>query len=240
MQSAIAERTSANVGAQAARRGAGGEFVGIAAPLLELALKLRTGAIPASHEVRPVVADLLRQLDSAAAQIGATRQDADDVKFALVAFIDEVVLSPVNNFPLRDEWEQTPLQLEFFGEHLAGVKFFDRLDAAMRDIETRADVVEVYYLCLLFGYKGKYNISFLEGERVNVVKGVAQRLRDAGRLVPNSLSPHWQANDQPVPKPDPGFPLWAKFGLPALLLLAVVIYGLLYLLLRRGLGDVVQ
>jgi type VI protein secretion system component VasF len=53
---------------------------------------------------------------------------------------------------------------------LAGVKFFDRLDAAMREIEARADVVEVYYLCLLFGYKGKYNISFLEGERVTIIK----------------------------------------------------------------------
>jgi type VI secretion system protein ImpK len=240
MQSALAEPTTANVGAHAGRRLSGGDFVGIAAPLLELALKLRTGAIPASQEVRPVVADLLRQLDSAAAQMGATRQDTDDVKFALAAFVDEIVLSPANNFPLRDEWEQTPLQLEYFGEHLAGVKFFERLEAAMREIEARADVVEVYYLCLLFGYKGKYNISFLEGERVSIVKAVAQRLRDAGRLVPNSLSPHWQATDQPAPPRDPGVPAWAKFGLPALALLVLVIYGVLYLLLNRGLGDVVQ
>lgn len=240
MQSALAEPTTAAYGAPAGRRAGGGDFVGIAAPLLELALKLRTGAIPASQEVRPVVGDLLRQLDATAAQIGASRQDCDDVKFALVAFIDEVVLSPSNNFPLRDEWEQTPLQLEFFGEHLAGVKFFERLEAAAREIEGRADVVEVYYLCLLFGYRGKYNISFLEGERVNIIKAVAQRLRDAGRLVPNVLSPHWQATDQPAPPRDPGVPGWAKFGLPALVVLAAVVYGVLYLLLRRGLGDVVQ
>lgn len=235
MQSALLEpHTAANT---RLRRQSVGDFVGLSAPLLELGLKLRTGAIPASQEVRPVVADLLRQLEAGAIRIGSARQDTDDVKFALVSFIDEVVLSPANNFPLRSEWEQTPLQLEYFREHLAGVRFFERLDAAVREIETRADVVEVYYLCMLFGFKGKYNISPLEAERANIIKNVARRLHEVGRLDPNTLSPHWQAADQPVPRGDPGIPAWAKFGLPALAVLAVLIYVALYLLLRRELGS---
>ena len=42
-------------------------------------------------------------------------------KFGLSAFVDETVLT--NNFPLRNEWEKNPLQLEYFGEQLDGFLF---------------------------------------------------------------------------------------------------------------------
>ena len=43
------------------------------------------------------------------------------------------------------------------------VKFFERLDNLLARPEIEgADVVEVYYLCLLLGFKGKYNFYLLE------------------------------------------------------------------------------
>ena len=71
-------------------------------------------------------------------------------KFGLAAFVDETVLT--NNFPLRNEWEKNPLQLEFFGEQLAGNKFFEKLEAMLKQIDVTADAVEIYYFCMLLGF----------------------------------------------------------------------------------------
>jgi type VI secretion system protein ImpK len=215
------------------------DLVQLAAPVLELVLKLKTGAITPSNDVRPVVADLIAQLEAGAVQVRCPPRQVQDVKFALVAFLDETVLSPQNNFPYREEWERKPLQLEYFKEHLAGVKFFERLDRMLADIEAEADVVEVYYLCLLLGFKGKYNIYLLEGELKGVVENVAEKLRQIDRLRPVALSAHWQATDQPeVPAEEPFLPRWFKFAAPAALGLVVVTYVVLYLLLQNELNIV--
>lgn len=236
MQTAIAEPAAA--APARARPQTTNDLINLAAPLLELVLKIRSGAIEPSAEVRQVVDDLLRQLEHGAVQIRCHPRHVEDVKFALVAFLDETVLSPEHNFPLRQEWESTPLQLVYFEEHLAGVKFFERLDGLMRDVEANADVVEVYYLCLVLGFKGKYNIYLLEEQLRETVQAVAARLRAAGRLKPNALSAHWRASDHPEAPRDEGLPVWVKVGGPALVALAVAAYFVLYLLLQRELTIV--
>ena len=225
--------------AAAPRAAAPGVFVNLAAPVLELVLKLQTGAVAASHEVRPVASALLRQLEQSGRDARCRPEHVESVKFALVAFLDETVLSPRNDFPLRKEWEQLPLQLEYFREHLAGVKFFERLDGLLAEAEGEAaDVVEVYYLCLLLGFKGKYNFYLLEEQLRAVTAEVADHLRRAGRLKASALSAHWLANDQPELPRDPGWPLWAKAGGPAALGFFVITYIVLYLLLRNDLNLV--
>jgi type VI secretion system protein ImpK len=234
MTSARIERSSAG-----GRGAAYGLFVNLAAPLLELVLKLQTGAVAASTDVRPVVSDLLKQLETNGRQLRCNGEQIEAVKFALVAFIDETVLSPTRDFPLRKEWEQLPLQLEYFKEHLAGVKFFERLDEMLAQPEDEvADVVEVYYLCLLLGFKGKYNFYLLEEQLKSVIANVADYLRREGRLKANALSAHGMANDQPELPRDPGLPLWLKVGAPATLGILVVTYVLLLLLLRNDLNLV--
>jgi len=105
-------------------------------------------------------------------------------------------------------------------------------------VETNADVIEVYYLCLVLGFKGKYNISLLSEQLREAVSNVAAQLRRAGRLTPNALSGHWQADDQPEAPRPVGWPLWAKVGAPVLLCLVLFLYALLYVLLQRELTIV--
>ena len=50
------------------------------------------------------------------------------------------------------------LQLEYFGEQLAGNKFFDKLKAMLKQIDKTADAVEIYYVCMLLGFKGRYGV----------------------------------------------------------------------------------
>ena len=158
---------------------------------------------------------MLAQLDQSGRSLRCPAEQIEAIKFALVAFIDETALSPANDFPLRREWEQLPLQLEYFKGRLAGNKFFERLDTLLAQPETEgADVVEVYYLCLLLGFKGKYNFYLLEEQLGSAIANVAEYLRRAGRLKPNALSAHWFVADQPVLAREPLFPLWMKICAP--------------------------
>src|SRR4029079_8990640 len=122
-------------------------------------------------------------------------------------------------------------QLEYFGEQLAGVKFFERLDEMLKQVETEADVVEVYYLCLLLGFKGKYKV-YMEDQLQGVIDATAAQLKRVGRLQEAELSPHWKVRDQPEPRKDPGLPLWATIGAAAVFVFVMLIYLILVVVLK--------
>jgi type VI secretion system protein ImpK len=83
-----------------------------------------------------------------------------DAKYALAAYIDEAVLSSA--WPGRSQWMSRPLQLELFGDHLAGEGFYDRLNQLRQGGETNLDLLELYYVCLQLGFEGVYKIRGLE------------------------------------------------------------------------------
>ncbi|MBV9209599.1 MAG: type IVB secretion system protein IcmH/DotU [Acidobacteria bacterium] len=233
--SATAERRAAAMSRRAARSGS--DFVSLASPVLELIMKVQAGLVAPSNELRPTVAGLLAEMEERALKLRLSEKQTRSVKFALAAFMDETVLT--NDFPLREEWEKFPLQLEYFGEHLAGVKFFERLDDLLRSIETEADVVEVYYVCMLLGYKGKYKI-YLEEQLKGVIENTADHLRRVGRLQEGELSPHWRVTDQPEPPRDKGLPLWAIISAGAGLALAIIIYLALNFVLTKNLNEAID
>lgn len=206
-------------------------LINVSSRVLELALKLRVRAVGLSKDVRPFVENLLSQLEDDAARLQFTPSHVDDLKYALVAFFDETVLS-LDNSALRQEWASEPLQIAHFGKAWAGKVFFDRLEGLLKDPVGNADVIEIYYLCLLLGYKGKYNIGLSEDEDLlrETIKDVAAKLRSAGRLSANALSGHWSAGDQPGAPREEGLPVWAKFGGGALLALAFFTFLILYAL----------
>jgi type VI secretion system protein ImpK len=111
------------------------------------------------------------------------------------------------------------------------VKFFDRLDELLKSIKTEADVVEVYYLCLLLDFKGKYKV-YMEDQLQEVIKTTAAELRRVGRLQETDLSPHWKVLDQPKPQVDPGIPVWLKIGAVVVLIGVVLIYFVILVVLK--------
>jgi len=211
------------------RSRSGSDLASLAAPVIELVLKFRSGTITPSPDLRPTVHTLLQEVEQRAATLRYSDKQIKDVKFALAAFVDETIMT--TSSPLSEEWEKFPLQLEYFGEHLAGVKFFDRLDELTKSIKTEADVVEVYYLCLLLDFKGKYKV-YMESQLQELIKNTAAQLKSVGRLQQTDLSPHWKVLDQPKPRKDPGIPLWLKLGALVVMIATVLIYFVLLLLLK--------
>lgn len=220
--------SSAAIQKQMSQQSAEKDLVSLATPVLDLVMRIRAGQIVPSAEMRQLVDGRLKDLEDRGTQLGFKESQLQNVKFALAAFVDETVLA--GGFAVRNEWERYPLQLQYFQEQFAGVKFFDRLDGLLKTIESDADVVEVYYLCLLLGFKGKYHI-YLEDQLPGVLKNVADHLQLVGRLKNTILSPHWKVSDQPAPPQEtkvPEMPAWVK--LVALGSLGLV--GLSYLLFQ--------
>jgi type VI secretion system protein ImpK len=138
--------------------------------------------------IKTALADVER--DAIAA--GYSAQDIRDTHFAVVAFLDSVVLH--SNDPVKPEWERQALQEELFGQTDAGVVFFDKLEnfRSRPDSEHLADMLEVYLLCLLLGFEGRYS-GRLRGELDNIAEKVRRRIDDIrgviGQISPSGIPP---------------------------------------------------
>ncbi len=111
----------------------------------------------------------------------------NDAIYALVALLDETVMSVPGK--CRDYWVTNPIQLELFGDNLAGQKFFDKLSKLMKDPARMKDVLEIFYLCLSLGFEGKYKLSNAT-ERDKIIDALARILLKTGKRAVSGLSPH--------------------------------------------------
>lgn len=197
------------------------DLVRFAGPIFDLILRLKAGIVQPSNNLRPKCAKLLDEFEKRAERYRFNHKVVRVSKFALASFIDETILT--NDFPLKEEWEKYALQLEYFGEQLAGNKFFDKLEAMLKQMDVTADAVEVYYVCMLLGFKGKYAV-YEQEKLLNVMQKTAKALVKVGKIVPTELSPNWLADDQPEPPKKRGMPGWAKISAFAGIGLALLTY----------------
>ena len=220
-----------------AEGGVKNDLITFAGPVFDLILRLKAGIVAPSNDLRPKVAGMLQDFEKRAERYRFNHKIVQVSKFALAAFVDETVLT--NNFPLKNEWEKNPLQLEYFGEQLAGNKFFEKLDAMLKQIEVTQDAVEVYYFCMLLGFKGRYAV-YEQDKLLATMQRTANALVKVGKIKPVELSPHWLASDQPKPPEKRGMPVWAKMSAIAGLGLGVIIYMILFLLSLKFFWDAAE
>ncbi len=213
------------------------DLVAFAGPVFDLILRVKAEIVQPSNELRPQVAQMLKDFERRAERYRFTPKIIQVAKFALAAFVDETVLT--NNFPLKEEWERYPLQLEYFGEQLAGDKFFDKLDAMLKQIEVTQDAVEIYYVCMLTGFKGRYAVYEKE-KLLSTMQKTANALVKVGKIKSVELSPHWLAEDQPEPPEEKKMPFWAKATAFGGLGFAFIIYLVMFLLSSKFLTDALQ
>lgn len=88
-------------------------------------------------------------------EVRAEDEIIDAVTYALAAFVDEAVM--MSNWSHRDKWMAEPLQLSLFGEHMAGEDFFNKLEKFNEQPNKYIELLEIYFLCLEFGFRGRYH-----------------------------------------------------------------------------------
>lgn len=127
-----------------------------------------------AQEVDPILAyvlDLLERIDKqddvdpaderarirdeiarAEARLGKSRE-WQLAKYALVYWVDEVLCSA--NWAGAEWWINNVLEFELFGTHDRALLFFTDADDAKQP-EVGRDALEVFYLCVLLGFRGIY------------------------------------------------------------------------------------
>lgn len=103
---------------------------------------------------------MLHEFEKKAKKLNFSADDIYVSKYAFCATIDEMILS--SQYNIRDEWERQPLQLLFFGEQLAGENFFVKLEELRNQGARRLQALEVFHVCLLLGFQGKYILDGAE------------------------------------------------------------------------------
>jgi type VI secretion system protein ImpK len=151
-------------------------------------LRANRQPVTSADVFRAQMRQLLGNADQEARNRGYTAEDARLASFAVVAFLDESVLNLQN--PVFADWPRKPLQEEMFGGHVAGEIFYQSLQRLLERSESPqlADVLEVFHLCVLLGYRGKYG-SGGQAELKSQMDAVAQKIRrirkDRGTLAPD-------------------------------------------------------
>jgi type VI secretion system protein ImpK len=131
------------------------------ATVFALTAKLRSNAVAdALSDFREQVIKSFDVLERMAFERQIGTSTVQDAKYALAAYVDETVLASEN--PKRMAWMSKPLQLKFFGEHLAGEAFFEKLNKLRQGGEKNLDLLELYYTCLQLGFEGMYKMRGLE------------------------------------------------------------------------------
>lgn len=194
----------------------------LASEALASAVQLRRAQEPSPDVLRAEMKKLLTELDAAATTAGKDPTLVQAVRYALCAFVDELVLS--SSWNMRQDWASRPLQMEYFNDFTAGEEFYRKLDALRgSDDPQRREALEVYALILGLGFRGKYGgMAGLEELRQLRTRLHAELV--GGRTGPQPLSLHWQVDEQ-LPQLVRRVPAWvfATVAAGALLLLFVVL-----------------
>lgn len=163
---------------------------------------------------------------------GYSSEDVRLATIAVVAFLDESILTSQNL--VFSDWSRMSLQQELFGHNVAGESFYENLDALQRrgDSADLADILELYCLCLLLGFRGRYALSGTETVRHLTESIMARVRRIRGPLM--ALSPSWSVPSIPVApaRSDP----WIR-RLAVMAVIVLVIASCLFLGFRFLLGP---
>lgn len=90
-------------------------------------------------------------IDQADALLGA-EPEWDAAKYALVSWIDEVLLD--TPWDGQDWWSNNVLEVALFNSRLCNERFY--LRAVESTALSRRDALEVYYVCVVLGFRGLY------------------------------------------------------------------------------------
>ncbi|MGH7496402.1 MAG: type IVB secretion system protein IcmH/DotU [bacterium] len=155
--------------------------------------------------LRQRINDLLRRFAGRAKGASFEREPIEAAVFAFVAFVDETVFN--SEWSGKNAWLEFPLQMEHYNHFNAGQEFFTRLDEFRQRANLHAEILEVYYMCMVLGFRGKYQLEGPEKIK-SLVEDVHHELRRVTGQASGLLSPHGKPRDAVVATVKESVPGW--------------------------------
>ena len=131
------------------------DFVKAIDPIVELMIdvkeQIEKNNFPAPELIRN---RFIQRIDASEKMVDKRPQEWELASYALVAWIDEMLASqlPWNG---ASYWNQNKLQVKYFRNMLARERFF--LKAKEAENLPKKDALEVYFMCVILGFKGVYD-----------------------------------------------------------------------------------
>jgi len=185
------------------------------------------------HQMR----EAIKMADQEARKRGYDPEEIKLAIFAVIAFLDESILNL--RLPVFADWPRQPMQEEYFGHHVAGEIFFQHLQKLlqMNDSQSLADLLEVFQLCLLLGFMGRYSLGN-RGDLQPILHATAEKIHRIRRtniaISLNGMLP--PPGEQAPAGNDP----WVKRFViiaAACLVLTLGLFGTYYFLLSNGISS---
>lgn len=151
----------------------------------------------------------LGEVDHQAKLLGIDADDLGAAKYAFCSAVDEIILR--SNYDMRGAWETRPLQLRMFGDQLAGEHFFHRLEDLRAKGAQHIEALEVFHMCLLLGFQGRYALAGREKLDYIVARLGDEIARMRGRT--RGFAPRAERPDQIVNRLGSDLSLWVLAGL---------------------------
>ena len=175
-------------------------------------IRLRSAPLDAAQFTEKV-RQFLDELERGAKRLNISTDDIYAAKYAFCVTLDELILT--SGFDIRKNWERAPLQLTFFGDQLGGEHFFTKLEELRAQGAHRLPAIEVYYMCLLLGFQGKYMHESPEKLGYLVSRIGDEVAHFKGKRAP--FAPHWQPPDNIRNALRTQVPLWVVASVFALI-----------------------
>ncbi len=209
----------------------GRSLLDLSGDIIALVFHIQAGHDPGHPEsLRREISLMLGDIDKRGRQYGQAEEDTKAVRYALCALLDETILN--SDWAFKDQWAERPLQLEYFGEHMAGERFFDLLERVRAKGAPKCDLLEVFCITLILGFQGKYKLR--GGDELQ--KLILEIVGDIHRMrggEPRTLSPHWKIPRESAERPADSIPRWV--WLSGLASIAFVV--LVFVLFKLWLGS---
>ena len=165
---------------------------------------------------RKKIKEMIGQMETNAQRGGFSAEETQQAKFALIAFVDELIIT--SDWPGREDWIANPLQMESYGRFDAGEEFYKKMEEFQRQPERHKAVLELYFICLGLGFKGKYALDTREN-LVTVIDKIYNGLKRFFGDKKQLLSPSAVSNNF-IPHSGQKLSLW-YFGFGAIILCVI-------------------
>ena len=208
----------------------------IASECFILILQLRaTNNYGDASSLKNKINDLFLEFELKARNSGYENEKIQQAKFALIAFLDESIIS--SSWEQKGEWLAEPLQLKLFDTFNAGEEFFTNINSLRQRTSSNKDVLEIYYICLVLGFKGKYQLQSPENLR-RVIDDLNMELHPEMFKAVDAISPNAKPQNSFVQSARGGIPIWA-FPVGAIVI-SVIFYLVFSLLISGKASNVIE
>jgi type VI secretion system protein ImpK len=202
--------------------------------LLALVPRLRSTTAHADPAaLREELLARVSEFEAAAAANGVPRPKIGAARYLLCSFVDETIAA--TPWGAGGVWAERNLLQEFHDERSGAYKSFELVERLAQDPAANADLLELFYVCLVLGFEGRWRGQPNgRAELDAMAERLLGLLRPAADGNARTLSLHWQGVAGAGRTRLRGLPLPALLALAGALSLAVL------LVLHARLDDAVQ